>query len=168
MFHNLQSPNSFPQVIPNCIYSTQNFVLIYFQCKFLSLILQNYIGHIWTWSVWNFRATWKTMSIIISQIFSLFDFIEWEILLLSWNHPKLRPNTKWLTIPCKQFQTLWNFWRHIKYMSFTFAQNFVPIYDDHKELSLSKETNFKTKVETLDTWISLNTYLNGIKFISHM
>jgi len=53
-------------------------------------------------------------------------------------------------------------------MSFTFAQNFVPIYDDHKELSLSKETNFKTKVETLDTWISLNTYLNGIKFISDM
>jgi hypothetical protein len=33
----------------------------------------------------------------------------------------------------------------------TSAQNFSPIDDDHKELSLSKETNFKTKAETLDT-----------------
>jgi hypothetical protein len=33
----------------------------------------------------------------------------------------------------------------------TSAQNFSSIDDDHKELSLSKETNFKTKAETLDT-----------------
>jgi hypothetical protein len=33
----------------------------------------------------------------------------------------------------------------------TFAQNFSSINDDHKELSLSKETDFKTEVETLDT-----------------
>jgi hypothetical protein len=30
------------------------------------------------------------------------------------------------------------------------AQNFSPIDDDHKEISLSKETNFKTEIETLD------------------
>jgi len=44
--------------------------------------------------------------------------------------------------------------------------NFID--DDHKELSLSKETNFKTKVKTLDTWISLNTYPNDMKFFSHI
>jgi hypothetical protein len=36
-------------------------------------------------------------------------------------------------------------------MSSTSTQNFSSIDDDHKDLSLSKETNFKTKVETLDT-----------------
>jgi hypothetical protein len=42
------------------------------------------------------------------------------------------------------------------------------IDDDHKELSLSKETNFKTKAETLDTWISLNTNPNDLKFLSRI
>jgi hypothetical protein len=36
-------------------------------------------------------------------------------------------------------------------MSFIFVQNFSSIDDDHKELSLSKETDFKTEVETLNT-----------------
>jgi hypothetical protein len=36
-------------------------------------------------------------------------------------------------------------------MSFTFTQNFSSIDDDHKEISLSKETDFKTEAETLDT-----------------
>jgi hypothetical protein len=36
-------------------------------------------------------------------------------------------------------------------MSSIYAQNFSSINDDHKELSLSKETNFKIKVKTLDT-----------------
>ncbi len=49
-------------------------------------------------------------------------------------------------------------------MSSIFAQNFNYIDDDHKELSLSKETDFKTKAETLDTWISFNTYANYLKF----
>jgi hypothetical protein len=31
------------------------------------------------------------------------------------------------------------------------AQNFNFIDDDHKELSLSKETDFKTEAETLNT-----------------
>ncbi len=51
-------------------------------------------------------------------------------------------------------------------MSSISAQNFSSIDDDHKKLSLSKKTNFKTKVETLDTWISLNTYPNDLKFLS--
>jgi hypothetical protein len=49
-----------------------------------------------------------------------------------------------------------------------FSQNFNSIDDDHKELSLSKETDFKIEAETLDTWISLNAYPNDIKFISHI
>jgi hypothetical protein len=36
-------------------------------------------------------------------------------------------------------------------MSFIFVQNFTSIEDDHKELSFSKETNFKIEVETLNT-----------------
>jgi len=36
-------------------------------------------------------------------------------------------------------------------MSSIFFQTFNSIDDDHKELSLSKETPFKTKAETLDT-----------------
>jgi len=36
-------------------------------------------------------------------------------------------------------------------MSSIFVQTFSFINDDHKELSLSKETDFKTKVEILDT-----------------
>jgi hypothetical protein len=36
-------------------------------------------------------------------------------------------------------------------MSSIFVQNFSSIDDDHKKLSLSKETNFKTEAETLDT-----------------
>jgi hypothetical protein len=53
-------------------------------------------------------------------------------------------------------------------MSSISAQNVNSIDDDHKELSLSKETDFKIEAETLDTWISLNTYPNGLKFLSHM
>jgi hypothetical protein len=36
-------------------------------------------------------------------------------------------------------------------MSSISVQTFSSIDDDHKELSLSKETDFKTKSETLDT-----------------
>jgi hypothetical protein len=53
-------------------------------------------------------------------------------------------------------------------MSSISAQNFSFIDDDHKELSLSKEIDFKTEVETLDTWISFNTSPNGLKFLSHI
>jgi hypothetical protein len=52
-------------------------------------------------------------------------------------------------------------------MSSMFFQNFRSIDDDHKELSLSRETDIKTMVETLDTWISFNTYPNDLKFLLH-
>jgi len=53
-------------------------------------------------------------------------------------------------------------------MSSMSAHNFSSIDDDHKELSLSKETNFKTKIKTLDAWIFLNTDPNDIKFLTHI
>jgi hypothetical protein len=49
-----------------------------------------------------------------------------------------------------------------------FAQNFSSIDDDHKKISLSKETDFKTETETLDAWISLNTHPNDMKFLLHI
>jgi hypothetical protein len=60
-----------------------------------------------------------------------------------------------------------DFGRHIKYMFSIFVKNFSSIDDDHKKLSLSKETNLKTKAETLDTWISLNKYPNDMKFLTY-
>jgi hypothetical protein len=53
-------------------------------------------------------------------------------------------------------------------MSSIFAQNFSSINEDHKEISLSKEIDFKTETETLDVWISLNINPNDMKFLSHM
>jgi hypothetical protein len=53
-------------------------------------------------------------------------------------------------------------------MSSISAQNFSSINDDYKEISLSKETDFKTETETLDAWISLNINPNDMKFLSHM
>jgi hypothetical protein len=53
-------------------------------------------------------------------------------------------------------------------MSSISTQKFSFINDDHKEISLSKETDFKTETETLDAWISLNINPNDMKFLSHM
>jgi len=53
-------------------------------------------------------------------------------------------------------------------MSSISVQNFSSIGDEHKELSLSKETDFKTQVETLDARISLNTNPNDLKFLSRI
>ncbi len=53
-------------------------------------------------------------------------------------------------------------------MSSISTQNFSSIDDDYKELSLSKETDCKTKAETLDTWISFNTYANDLKLLSRI
>jgi hypothetical protein len=52
-------------------------------------------------------------------------------------------------------------------MSSISAQNFSPIDDDHKEISLSKETDFKTETETSNAWIFHNTSPNEMKFLSH-
>jgi hypothetical protein len=48
------------------------------------------------------------------------------------------------------------------------AQNFSSIDVDHKEISLSKEIDFKTETETLDVLISFSTYPNDMKFLSHI
>ncbi len=53
-------------------------------------------------------------------------------------------------------------------MSSISIQNFSSIDDDHKEISLSKEIDFKIETETLDAWISLNTNPNDMKFVSHI
>ncbi len=53
-------------------------------------------------------------------------------------------------------------------MSSISAQNFSSIDNDHKEISLSKETDFKTETETSDAWIFLNTNPNDMKFLSHI
>jgi len=53
-------------------------------------------------------------------------------------------------------------------MSSIFVQNFISIDVDHTELSLSKGIDFKTEIETLNAWISLNTDPNDMKFLSHI
>jgi len=53
-------------------------------------------------------------------------------------------------------------------MSSISIQNFSSIDDDHKEISLSKGTDFKTETETSDALISLNTDPNDMKFLSHI
>ncbi len=53
-------------------------------------------------------------------------------------------------------------------MSSISVQNFNPIDDDYKEISLSKETDFKIETETSDASISLNTNPNDMKFLSHI
>jgi hypothetical protein len=59
-------------------------------------------------------------------------------------------NTKGLTTRSQQIQTR-DFERHIRYISSISFQNFSFIDNGHKELSLSKEIDFKTEAETLDT-----------------
>ncbi len=53
-------------------------------------------------------------------------------------------------------------------MSSISVQNFSSINDDHKEISLSKETDFKTETETLNAWISFNINPNDMKFFTHV
>ncbi len=53
-------------------------------------------------------------------------------------------------------------------MSSISSQSFSSIDDDQKEISLSKETDFKTETKTLDAWISFNTDPNDMKFLSHI
>jgi hypothetical protein len=53
-------------------------------------------------------------------------------------------------------------------MSSISFQNFSSIDDDYKEISLSKEIDFKTKTETSDAWIFFNTDPNDMKFVSHI
>ncbi len=85
---NLQTPSfKFSQII---FARFQKFVLMSFLCKLLSQQLCKATPLTYDLeSFWNFAETWKAMSIIVSQNFSSFNFIQWEILLLPWNHLKL-------------------------------------------------------------------------------
>ncbi len=119
-------------------------------------------------SIWNLGETWKTMFTTISQNFNSFNFINERSCYFLEVTSNWDLNTKWLTTRSQQLQTPWDFERHIRYMFSISAQNFSSIGDDNKVLSLSKEIDFKIEVEILDTWISLNTYPNDLKFLSHI
>jgi hypothetical protein len=84
---NLQTPSfKFSQVL---FVPLQKFVLMSFQCKLLSQLCKATPLTYDLESFWNFVETWKAMSNTISQNFSSFNFIQWEILLLLWSHFKL-------------------------------------------------------------------------------
>ncbi len=53
-------------------------------------------------------------------------------------------------------------------MSSIYVQNFSSIDDDYKEISLSKETDFKIEIETSNAWISLSIDPNDMKFLSRI
>jgi hypothetical protein len=90
---NLQTPSfKFSQVV---FAPLQKFVLISSQCKLLSQQLCKATPLTYDLeSFWNFAKTWKAMSTTVSQNFSSFNFIQWEILLLPWSHFKLGPKHK--------------------------------------------------------------------------
>ncbi len=84
---NLQTLSfKFPQVV---FAPLQKIVLMSSQCKLLSQLCKTTLLTYDLESFWNFAETWKTMSTTISQNFSSFNFIQWEILLLFWSHLKL-------------------------------------------------------------------------------
>ncbi len=159
---NLQTPSfKFSQVV---LAPFQKFVLMSSPCKLLSQQLCKTTQLTYDLeSFWNFAETWKAMSTTVSQNFNSFNFIQWDFFEVTSNWDL---NIKWLTTHSQQLQTPWDFERHTRDMSSISTQNFNSINDDHKELSLSKETDFKTEAETLDTWISFNTYPNDLKFLS--
>ncbi len=107
------------------------------------------------------------MSTTFSQNFSSFNFINWEILLLPWSHLKLGPKHKMTYNSLSETPKSLRVWETHKIYVFYICSKF-PIDDDHKEISLSKEIDFKTKTETSDAWISLNTNPNDMKFLSHI
>jgi hypothetical protein len=107
----------------------------------------------------------------------LLPFFKIAIHLTSWNERSCYfleitsnwdLNTKLVTTRSQQLQTPRDFEIHIKYISSISDHNFSSIDDDHKKLLFSKEIDFKTKVETLDLWISFNRYQNDLKFLSHI
>ncbi len=81
--------------LDNVFAPLQKFVLMSSQCKLLSQQLCKATPLTYDLeSFWNFAKTWKAMSTTVSQNFSSFNFIQWEILLLPWSHFKLGPKHK--------------------------------------------------------------------------
>jgi len=93
VLRNLQTPSfKYSQVV---FAPLQKFVLMSFQCKLLSQQLCKATSFTYELeSFWIFFETCKAMSSTVSQNFSSFDFIKWEILLLPWSHLKLGPEHK--------------------------------------------------------------------------
>jgi hypothetical protein len=60
------------------------------------------------------------------------------------------------------------FWETHKIYVFYICSKFNSIDDDHKKISLSKETDFKIETETSDAWNSFNKNPNDMKFLSHI
>jgi hypothetical protein len=88
VLRNLQTPSfKFSQVV---FAPLQKFVLMSFQCKFLSQQLCKATPLTYNLGlIWNFGGSWKAMFTTISQIFRSFNYIKWNILLLPWSHLKL-------------------------------------------------------------------------------
>jgi hypothetical protein len=162
---NLQIPSfKFSQII---FAPFQKFVLMSSQCKLLSQ--QLYKVTLLTYdleSFWNFAETWKALFTIFSQNFSsLHTMRDLATSLKSpqtgtWTQNDLQfahNNSKLLEILGATLD-----------MCFLHLLKFSSIDDEHKKLSLSKEIDFKTEAETLNTWISLNTHPNDLKFLSHI
>ncbi len=122
-FPNLQTPSfKYSQVV---FVPLQKFVLMFFQCKLLSQQLCKATPLTYDLeSFWNFAETCKTMSTTVSQNFSSFDFIKWEILLLPWSHLKLGPKHK---MTYNSFSTTPNslrFWETYKIYVFYICSKF--------------------------------------------
>jgi hypothetical protein len=90
---NIQTPSfKFSQVVFDPF---QKFVLMSFQCKFLSQQLCKATPLTYDLGlIWNFGGSWKAMFTTISQNVSSFNFIKWKILPLPWSHLKLGPEHK--------------------------------------------------------------------------
>ncbi len=108
------------------------------------------------------------MSTTFSQNFSSFNFMNWEILLLLWSHLKLGPEHKMTynsllatpkSLKFRETHKIYVFYIFLKFQLYWWW----PQGD-----MISKETDFKTETETSDAWISLNTYPNDMKFLSHI
>ncbi len=164
---NLQTPSfKYSQVV---FAPLQKIVLMSSQCKLLSQQLCKATSLTYDLeSFWNFSETCKAMSITVFQNFNSFDFIKWEILLLPWSHIKLGPEHKMTYNSLLAIPNSLRFWEtHKIYVLYIFSK-FQLYWWWPQRVSHSKETDFKTEAETLDTWISLNTYPNDLKCFSHI
>jgi hypothetical protein len=147
----------------------QKNVLMSFQCKLLSQQLCKATSLTYDLgSISNYSETWNIMSTTIFQIFNSFNFIKWEILLLPWNHLKLRPKHKMTYTSLSPTSNSLIFWEtHKMYVFYIYSKFQLYWWWSQKVITL-KKTDFKTKAETLDTWIFFNTYPNDMKCLSHI
>jgi hypothetical protein len=165
--HNLQTPSfKFSQIIfapfQNLFWCPLNVNCYHRQlCK--ATPLTHDLG-----SICKFGEIWKFMSNTISQNFSSFNFMKWEILLLPWNHLKLRLEHKMTYNSLSTTPNSLRFWETHQIYVFYIGSKFQFYWWSLHKVIIFKKTNFKIEAETLDTWIFLNTYANDMKFLSHI